>query len=206
MAIIVYLEIHGKIHPTIVTTSFKSLIPIAILFLVTSTIIWVIIGNIELGLELVKRSMSELSANYDLTLAAWAKVLEYRDRETEGHSRRLVELSTRLAQALDLSQQQVLNLRRGALIHDIGKLAIPDEFLLKRSALNEDEKDVIRKHPVYAQKMLSSISLLGPALEVAHSHHEHWDGGGYPRGLKNEEIPLLARVFAVVDTWDALNS
>jgi HD-GYP domain-containing protein (c-di-GMP phosphodiesterase class II) len=99
-----------------------------------------------------------------------------------------------------------VNLQRGAIVHDIGKLAIPDDILLKNNMLTEDEKKLIRRHPQYASQMLAGIPFLKPALEVAHSHHERWDGSGYPEALKQEQIPLLARVFAVVDTWDALNS
>jgi len=132
--------------------------------------------------------------------------MEYRDRETEGHSRRLVELSTRLARALGISGEEIVQLQRGALLHDIGKLAIPDDILLKPAALNENEKRVIQKHPVYAKQMLAGIPFLQPSISVAYSHHEHWDGGGYPEGLKGEQIPMLARIFTVVDTWDALSA
>jgi putative nucleotidyltransferase with HDIG domain len=203
---IVYLEIHGYIHPTIGETRFDILLPIVVLLLVAPAFIGVVVGNMEKNLERVKESEAELRANYDLTLEAWAKVLEYRDRETEDHSRRLVELSTRLAQALGLSEESITHLRHGALLHDIGKLAIPDNILLKPGALNDDEKQILRQHPVYAKQMLSQVSFLKPSVEVAYSHHERWDGLGYPEGLKGEEIPLPARIFTVVDQWDALTS
>ena len=204
--VIIFLEIQGEVIPTIGPTTYEILIPIGILFLVWATIIWVIVGNIDKNLDLANKSMAELRNNYDLTLAAWAQVLEYRDRETVGHSRRLVDLSTRLGRALGLSEEQIVDLQRGAIIHDIGKLAIPDDILLKNNVLTEDERRLIRRHPQYASQMLAGIPFLKPALEVAHSHHERWDGSGYPEALKQEQIPLLARVFAVVDTWDALNS
>lgn len=203
---IVTLEIHGYIHPTIGPARFDILLPIIVLLLVAPAFIWVVVGNLEKNLERVKESEAELRANYDLTLGAWAKVLEYRDRETEGHSRRLVELSTRLAQALGLSAEEITYLRRGALLHDIGKLAIPDEILLKPGALNDGERKMLEKHPVYAKQMLSQVTFLEPSIEVAYSHHERWDGLGYPEGLKGEEIPLRARIFTVVDQWDALTS
>jgi putative nucleotidyltransferase with HDIG domain len=203
---IVYLEIHGYIHPTIGTTRFEILLPIIVLLLVAPAFMWVVVGNMEKNLERVKESEAELRTNYDLTLGAWAKVLEYRDKETEGHSRRLVELSTRLAQALGLSAEEITYLRRGTLLHDIGKLAIPDEILLKPAALNDRERKMLEKHPVYAKQMLSQVSFLQPSIGVAYSHHERWDGLGYPEGLKGEEIPLPARIFAVVDQWDALTS
>jgi putative nucleotidyltransferase with HDIG domain len=203
---IVYLEIHGYIHPTIGITRFDILLPIVILLLVAAAFIWVVVGNMEKHLDRVKESEAELRKNYDLTLGAWAKVLEYRDKETEGHSRRLVDLSARLAQVLRLSKDEIGHLRRGALLHDIGKLAIPDEILLKAGALNDAERRLMEKHPVYAKQMLSQIDFLQPCVEVAYSHHERWDGLGYPEGLKGEEIPLSARIFAVVDQWDALTS
>jgi len=203
---IVSLEIKGYIHPTIGTTRFDILLPIVILLLVAAAFIWVVVGNLEKHLDRVKESEAELRKNYDLTLGAWAKVLEYRDKETEGHSRRLVDLSARLAQVLGLNEEEIGHLRRGALLHDIGKLAIPDEILLKAGALNDAERRMMEKHPVYAKQMLSQVDFLQPSIEVAYSHHERWDGLGYPEGLKGEEIPLSARIFAVVDQWDALTS
>ncbi|HUH96176.1 MAG TPA: HD domain-containing phosphohydrolase [Anaerolineales bacterium] len=206
VALIVYLQFFNYIHPKIGPTTFGILIPMITLLLAASAIIWVIVNNIDRNLQRARESEAELRKNYDLTLEAWAKVMEYRDRETEGHSRRLVELSTRLARALRVSEEEIVQLQRGALLHDIGKLAIPDDILLKPAALDEDEKKIIQKHPVYAKQMLSGIPFLQPAISVAYSHHEHWDGGGYPEGLKGEEIPMLARIFTVVDTWDALRA
>ncbi len=203
---IVYLEINKYIHPTLGIIDYDILLPIIILLLAASAFIWVVVGNMERNLERVHESETELRANYDLTLAAWAKVLEYRDRETEGHSRRLVDLSTRLAEKLGLGEQEIANLRRGALLHDIGKLAISDDILLKPGELNDAERRMLQQHPVYAKQMLSPISFLQPAVEVAYSHHERWDGLGYPEGRKGEDIPLPARIFAVVDQWDALTS
>lgn len=206
VTLIVYLEFFQYIRPRIGPTTFGILVPIVTLLVAAAAIIWVIVDNIEKNLERARASEAELSKNYALTLEAWAKVMEYRDRETEGHSRRLVELSTRLARALAVEEGQILHLQRGALLHDIGKLAIPDEILLKPAALDDEEKKIIQKHPVYAKQMLSGIPFLEPAIKVAYSHHERWDGQGYPEGLAGEEIPLLARIFAVVDNWDALRS
>ena len=203
---IVYLEMRGDIHPTIGPAEFDILLPIVILLLVVAAFIWVVVGIMEKNLERVKESEVELRTNYDLTLEAWAKVLEYRDRETEGHSRRLVELSTQLATALGLGTEEIDHLRRGALLHDIGKLAIPDEILLKPGALNDAERQLMQQHPVFAKQMLSQVSFLQPSIDVAYCHHERWDGLGYPQGLKGEAIPLTARLFAVVDQWDALAS
>lgn len=206
IAAIAYLQIQGIIQPIINPPNYVSLIPISILFLVSSVIVWVIVDNMEKNLARVRESELELIRNYDMTLEAWAKVLEYRDRETQDHSRRLVELSTKLARAAGCSEEQIMNLRRGALMHDIGKLAIPDEVLLKPDLLNANEKKIIEKHPVYAKQMLAGLPFLEPAISVAYSHHERWDGQGYPDRLEGDAIPLLARIFAVVDTWDALNS
>ena len=203
---LVYLEIHGYVHPTIGATRFDVLISITILLLVAATVTSVVAGNLENNFERVKKSEGELRKNYDLTLAAWAKVLEYRDKETEGHSRRLVELSTQLARALNRSEEEIVHLRRGALLHDIGKLAIPDDILLKPGELNDAERGMMQQHPTYAKQMLSQVSFLQPAVEIAYGHHERWDGLGYPEGLKGEAIPLSARIFAVVDQWDALTS
>ena len=206
LATIVALEVLGRIHPTIGPTRFSILIPMLTLFGAAAAIIWVIVRNMEKDLHLAIASEAELSKNYDLTLEAWAKVMEYRDRETEGHSRRLMILSARLAQALGMPEEDMVQLQRGALLHDIGKLAIPDEILLKPAALDEEDRRIMQRHPVYAKQMLAGIPFLEPAVAVAYSHHERWDGKGYPDGLKGEEIPLTARLFAVIDTWDALNS
>lgn len=202
----VYLEIHGYVHPTIGKTEYSILLPIDILLLIATAAVWVIARNIEKDLEHIKTSDAELQETYTLTLEAWAKVLEYRDRDTEGHSRRLVVISTRLARALGLSEREVSDLQRGALLHDIGKLAIPDQILLKPAALDPNEREIIQKHTFFARQMLANIPFLQPAITVAYSHHEQWDGKGYPDGLKGEAIPLLARVFAIVDNWDALSS
>jgi HD-GYP domain-containing protein (c-di-GMP phosphodiesterase class II) len=117
-----------------------------------------------------------------------------------------VELSTQLARAMGLNEEEIVYMRRGALVHDIGKLAIPDDILLKPGALNDDERKILQQHPVYAKQMLMDVSFLRPCVDVAYSHHERWDGQGYPDGLKGENIPLKARIFAVVDQWDALSS
>jgi hypothetical protein len=203
---VIFLEIHRYIRPNIGSATIGALVPIIILLLTASAVIWVVVGNMETSLERVKESEAELQANYNLTLEAWAKVLEYRDRETEGHSRRLVDLSTQLGEKLGLRADEIANLRRGALLHDIGKLAIPDDILLKPGELNDAERRILQQHPVYAKQMLSPISFLQPVVEVAYSHHERWDGLGYPEGLKGTDIPLSARIFAIVDQWDALTS
>ncbi|WP_427365533.1 HD domain-containing phosphohydrolase [Candidatus Caldatribacterium saccharofermentans] len=163
------------------------------------------IDNAELFYNL-EHSNIELVQAYDATLEGWAYALELRDRETEGHSRRVTELTVRIAREMGIKDEKIVHIRRGALLHDIGKLGIPDEILLKPGKLTEEEWEIMKKHPVYAYEMLSKIAYLRPALDIPYCHHEKWDGSGYPRGLKGEEIPLPARIFAVVDVFDALTS
>jgi PAS domain S-box-containing protein/putative nucleotidyltransferase with HDIG domain len=148
----------------------------------------------------------DLMHAYDSTLEGWALALELRDMETEGHSQRVTELTVRLARNLGIRESNLPHVRRGALLHDIGKMGIPDSILLKPGPLNEEEWEIMRQHPVHAYEMLRHIDYLKPALEIPYCHHEKWDGSGYPRGLNGEDIPLPARIFAVVDVWDALLS
>jgi HD-GYP domain-containing protein (c-di-GMP phosphodiesterase class II) len=157
-------------------------------------------------LDDLQRSNTELNLAYDSTLEGLSRALEVRDQETRGHSRRVAESTLRLARAMAVPEQELVHIHRGALLHDIGKMGIPDSILLKAGALNGEETDIIRKHPTIAFEMLSPIAYLRPALEIPYCHHEKWNGSGYPRGLKGEEIPLAARIFAVVDVWDALTS
>ena len=148
----------------------------------------------------------ELTTAYDATIEGWSRALDLRDRETEGHCRRVTEMTLRLAGAAGIGPGELRDVRWGAQLHDIGKLGIPDAILHKPGPLTEPEWAVMRRHPGYAYEWLSPIPFLGAALEIPHCHHERWDGTGYPRGLKGEEIPLSARVFAVADVWDALAS
>lgn len=171
-----------------------------------SLIIWYFIDSLEKSLKRARSSEASMIATYDHTLAGWVKALEYRDKETEEHSRRVVEMTIRLAHAMNVDEANIEHYRRGALLHDIGKLTIPDCILLKKSSLTEDEMEIMRRHPLIAGEMLSSIGFLAPAIEIPVYHHEHWDGSGYPYGLKGEQIPFAARLFAVVDSWEALGS
>jgi putative nucleotidyltransferase with HDIG domain len=161
--------------------------------------------NYEL-FEHLESSNAELGMAYDSTLEGWANALELRDKETEGHTRRVAELATRLAQSLGVLENDLLQIYRGALLHDIGKMGVPDSIVLKPGPLTDEEWVIMRKHPQYAYDMLSPIAYLRPAIDIPYCHHERWDGTGYPRGLKREQIPLAARIFAVVDVWDALIS
>jgi putative nucleotidyltransferase with HDIG domain len=155
--------------------------------------------------EGLRRSNEELKVAYDSTIEGWARALDLRDHETEGHSRRVTEMALALARAIGLGEAELVQVRRGALLHDIGKLGVPDAILHKPAALDEDEWVVMRRHPSYAVEILGPIEFLRPALDIPHCHHERWDGTGYPRGLAGEQIPLTARIFAAVDIWDALS-
>lgn len=163
------------------------------------------IDNASLFNEL-QRSNIELSLAYDTTLEGWSRALDMRDKETEGHTIRVAEMTIKLARAMGINEQDIVHIRRGALLHDIGKMAISDKILLKNGPLTHNENVIMKKHPEYAYEMLSSISFLRHALTIPLYHHERWDGSGYPRGLKGEQIPIEARIFAIVDVWDALMS
>ena len=157
-------------------------------------------------LEDLHRSNVELSLAYDTTLEGWSKALDLRDKETEGHTQRVVDMTLRIAQNLGIDDDELTHIRRGALLHDIGKMGIPDSILLKPGPLTDEEWKIMKKHPTYAYELLYPITHLRPALEIPYYHHERWDGSGYPQGLAGEQIPLAARIFAVVDVWDALTS
>jgi putative nucleotidyltransferase with HDIG domain len=163
------------------------------------------IDNIEMFAEL-QASINELRLAYDANVRGWGLALDLRDKETEGHTLRVEELSVKLARQMGIQGDALMYLRWGALLHDIGKMGIPDHILLKPGPLDDDEWVIMRTHPVKACELLEPISFLRPALDIPHYHHERWDGTGYPDGLKGVEIPLPARIFAVVDVWDALTS
>lgn len=154
----------------------------------------------------LQQSNMELIQAYDETLAGWSNALDLRDHETEDHTRRVTELTLRLAKMLGIDGDDLVDIRRGALLHDIGKMGVPDNILTKPGRLTAEEWEIMRKHPVFAYTLLSPIKFLRKSLDIPYCHHEKWDGTGYPRGLKGEEIPLAARIFAVVDVWDAMTS
>jgi putative nucleotidyltransferase with HDIG domain len=156
--------------------------------------------------EDLQRTNVELTVAYDATIEGWSHALDLRDHETEGHAKRVTEATLHLARAVGMPEAELVHVRRGCLLHDIGKMAIPDEILFKPSALDEKEWEIMRRHPVSAFEWLAPIAFLRPALDIPYCHHERWDGNGYPRQLEGEQIPLSARIFAVVDNWDALRS
>ncbi|CAG0976484.1 Cyclic di-GMP phosphodiesterase response regulator RpfG [Anaerolineales bacterium] len=154
----------------------------------------------------LQEAHDDLREAYERTIEGWVRALDLRDRETEGHTQRVTELTVKVAEKVGFSGEELVHIRRGALLHDMGKMAIPDEILQKPGPLNEVEWGKMRQHPKYAYDMLYPIAYLRPALVIPFCHHERWDGSGYPRGLKGEDIPLAARLFSIVDVWDALRS
>lgn len=156
--------------------------------------------------EELQHANMELSLAYDRTIEGWSRALDMRDKETEGHTQRVTEMTMRVGRMAGISEPELVHVRRGALLHDIGKMGVPDAVLLKPGPLTNDEWTIMRLHPVFAVELLSPIEYLRPALDIPYCHHEKWDGSGYPRGLKGDQIPLSARLFAVVDVWDALRS
>jgi len=160
----------------------------------------------KLAEEQLHEAHLELADAYDATIEGWSRALDLRDKETEGHTKRVTEMTIILARAMGIFGEDLIHIRRGALLHDIGKMGIPDGILLKPGPLTSEEWDEMKKHPFYAYEMLDPIAYLRPALDIPIGHHEKWDGSGYPKGLKGEKIPLAARIFSVIDVWDALCS
>jgi len=156
--------------------------------------------------QIIGQDQINLEGAYDSIIEGWAKALELRDHETGGHSRRVVEMMDILAREFGLSEDERKSIRRGALLHDIGKMGIPDSILLKPGKLTPEERKIIERHPVFAYEWLASTPYLKSVVEIPYYHHEHWDGSGYPLGLKGENIPFAARLFTVVDAADALAS
>jgi HD-GYP domain-containing protein (c-di-GMP phosphodiesterase class II) len=154
----------------------------------------------------LQRSNTEITSAYDATIDGWSRALDMRDHETEGHTQRVTEMTLQLAHRLDTPRNEMIHIRRGAALHDIGKMGIPDRILHKPGPLTAEEWQTMRQHPQYACALLNPIDYLRPAKDIPCYHHERWDGSGYPSGLRGEEIPLAARLFAVVDVFDALTS
>jgi putative nucleotidyltransferase with HDIG domain len=156
--------------------------------------------------EKLQAANTQLEAAYQKTLEGWVQALDLRDNETEGHTLRVAQATVHLARHLGVMEQDLAHLERGALLHDIGKLAIPDKILRKPGPLSTGDWEIMRQHPLTAYSWLSAIEYLGPAISIPYCHHEHWDGTGYVQGLAGEEIPYWARIFSVIDVWDAMCS
>ena len=200
------MQQNGLLHLTIHINDSSNILPITIFLVASALIVWVILDNIEHSYTRLSESELKLRQSYDLTIVGLSKALDLRDVGTGGHSVRVVELTEKLAQALGVSEEGLLHIRRGAYLHDIGKMGIPDSILLKPGPLTAEEWNIMYTHPLLAAEMLGSIPYLAPALDIPKFHHEHWDGSGYPQHLAGAEIPLAARIFTVVDVWDALTS
>jgi len=184
---------------------------------VTSVLLYVLLNNqlkkLLFEMEARKKaeeeifaSKEELARAYDETIKGWGNALNLKDDEVEVHSHRVTELTLKIAKKMCIDEIQLEHIKRGALLHDVGKIGIPDSILLKPGKLSDDEWEAMKKHPIYAYNMLAPIDYLKPSLDIPYCHHERWDGKGYPRGLKGTDIPLPARIFAVVDFYDALIS
>jgi len=165
-----------------------------------------LIDNLNTNLKRATLLAKELELAYDETIKGWSRMLELRDNETQGHTIRAAEMTVLLAKELQVNEDELTHIHRGVLLHDIGKMGIPDSILLNPNRLTEEERKIVQKHPAYANETLSPIKYLERALDIPHYHHEKWDGTGYPAGLKGEQIPLSARIFAIIDVWDALTS
>ena len=165
----------------------------------------VAINNARL-FENLEQANKNLMEAYDETLNGWALALEYRDQDTEGHTQRVTSLTLKLAQKMGIDGEELEHIKRGSLLHDIGKISIPDSVLLKRGDLSLPERKFMEMHPIFAKELLEKIEFLRPAMDIPYCHHEKWDGSGYPQNLKGKDIPFAARIFAVVDVWDALTS
>jgi len=149
---------------------------------------------------------AELVIAYDSTIEGWGKALDLRDKETEDHAQRVTEMTLQTARVYGMSEKELVHVRRGALLHDIGKMGVPDSILMKEGTLTPEEEKIMHNHPLNAFNILMPIAYLRPALDIPYCHHEKWDGSGYPRGLRGEQIPIGARIFALSDIWDALIS
>jgi len=187
-------------------TDISDIVVVNILTFGVAFLVWVIMNNGDKNLQRIKKDDQSLRMAFELTLEGLAKALEYRDKESEDHSRRVVEMTFRVAKEMNLNDDDLKNIKRGALLHDIGKLAIPDEILKKPGPLTDEEWFIMKTHPVIAKEILETIPFLKPAMDIPYCHHENWDGTGYPNGIKGAKIPLAARIFIIIDHWEALTA
>jgi putative nucleotidyltransferase with HDIG domain len=175
-----------------------------IILIATGFLVWVVVDIIENSVEKIIQAEVDLESAYEDTLAAWAKALELREREAPGHSTRVTSLATLLAEKMGLDLDVIKQIRQGALLHDIGKMGIPESILLKSEPLKPKEKKLLKEHTIMASGIISDIDYLEGALEIISHHHERYDGNGYPQKLKGDQLPLKAQVFSIIDNWDML--
>jgi len=208
IALIYILAQSGHIQPFggAVKVNLEETITTTLILLSTGLVTWVVIDIIETAVGKIYQSEQDLEKAFELTLEAWAKALEIRNREDPGHCERVVDLTTKFAIYYGLDNDAVKQIRSGAYLHDIGKMGIPEHILLKSGVLDEEEKSLIKKHTILGQEIVKDIDYLEEAMEVVVSHHERYDGAGYPLGLKWTQIPILAQIFAIVDCWDVLQT
>ena len=200
------LEIITPYGGRLTTALLADFLTLLVAMLVTGALVYIVMTVIDRNVEQVLLSEIRLKYVYENTLNGWATALELRDKETEGHSQRVTRLTLQLARKMGIHKDEFKSIRWGALLHDIGKMGIPDAILLKPGKLTPEEFERIKEHPLVAEKLLNDIPYLASATPIPKYHHEKWDGSGYPYGLKGEEIPLPARIFAIIDVWDALLS
>ena len=207
-SLLYWLAATGVITPYggIVQVDLQDYLTVMTLLLIAGILIGITMSTIENNLGQSVQAEHQLRESYNLTLNGWGRALELFDKETEGHSVRVIDLTLEIAKILKISEDDFEHIRRGALLHDIGKMGISDQILNKAGSLTMEERKEVEEHPWYAYQSLKDIPYLEKSLEIPYSHHEHWDGSGYPQGLRGENIPLSARIFAIADNWDALTS
>jgi putative nucleotidyltransferase with HDIG domain len=208
IALVYLLAQRGIVQPFngLITVRLEETITTIIILIVTGSILWIVVDIIERSVQKIIDSELTIENSYDLTLNAWALALELRGREVEGHTKRVTALSEKLADHLGFEQEEIKQLRRGALLHDIGKMGIPERILLKPGPLTDEEWEIVSRHPTMAEEIFRDIPYLKEAMAVVCWHHERLDGQGYPDKLEGEDIPLASRVFSVVENWDMLRS
>jgi putative nucleotidyltransferase with HDIG domain len=195
-----------KPYGGVIQVDIQDYLTVMTLLLISGILIGITMTTIENNLGQLVQAEHQLRESYNLTLDGWGRALELFDKETEGHSIRVTELTLEIARTLKIPENDMEHIRRGALLHDIGKMGISDQILNKAGSLTKEERKAVEEHPWFAYQLLKDIPYLEKALEIPYSHHEYWDGTGYPQGLRGENIPLSARIFAIADNWDALTS